>query len=644
VVLIYFIRRRRDVPFHWVFWMFGVFILSCGVTHLLEVVNTYLPLYRLSGVVKGVTALASWATVIALVPLVPKALALRSPEELEREVAARRRAEDALQQANAGLERRVQDRTAELLRANEALRAEVEERNRAEQRLRDSEARFRQLADAMPQIVWTAGPDGRCDYWNKRWYEFTGFSVPPPGSPDDYWTRVLHPEDTDRCLQHWYQAVNTGEAYEVEYRFKDRRSGGYRWHLGRALPVRDQAGRTVRWFGTCTDIDDQKRAENQLRELNAALEQGVAERTAALREEEERFRTAFDFAPIGMALVAPDGRWLRVNRSLCELVGYGEPELLATDFQHITHPEDLDANLVYFRQVLAGMLPAYQMEKRYRHKAGHSVHVLLSVSLVRDGQGDPLYFIAQMQDITGRKKAEEQTHASLREKEVLLKEIHHRVKNNLQVISSLLQLQCQHTHDPASAEMFRESQHRVRSMALVHERLYRTRDLVKVDFADYIENLANHLFASYKVDSERITLAIDVHGVRLSIDAAVPCGLLVNELVSNCLKHAFRGRERGRIRIELLPVGAGEALLHVGDDGVGLPQGVGLDTTGSFGMELVAAMVDQLHGTVAIDRHGGTAYRIVFPLARQPAERTSPCQAADRTPPFTRAGQLPPAS
>jgi two-component sensor histidine kinase len=211
----------------------------------------------------------------------------------------------------------------------------------------------------------------------------------------------------------------------------------------------------------------------------------------------------------------------------------------------------------------------------------------------------------------------ERLQASLAEKEVLLKEIHHRVKNNLQVISSLLDLQSHHTIDPAAAEMFRDSQLRVRSLALVHERLYRAHDLARVDFAGYLEGLTDRLFQSYRVHAASVRLDLRTGGdVRLPIDLAVPCGLLVNELVSNCLKHAFAGRPGGTVRIEMRPEGERRLLLEVADDGVGLSDAVDLRQVGTFGLQLVAMLADQLKGTVAIDRTGGTAFRIVFPVAK----------------------------
>ncbi len=148
---------------------------------------------------------------------------------------------------------------------------DITRQKQAEAELRESERRYRALADSMPQIVWAARPDGHLDYFNRRWYEFSGF--PEGESGDGSWVPILHPDDVERCLEAWGAAVRSGETYQIEYRFKDRVSGGYRWQLGRALPVRDDAGNVVRWFGTCTDIDDQKRLEEGLREANAAKDQ-----------------------------------------------------------------------------------------------------------------------------------------------------------------------------------------------------------------------------------------------------------------------------------------------------------------------------------------------------------------------------------
>jgi two-component sensor histidine kinase len=219
-------------------------------------------------------------------------------------------------------------------------------------------------------------------------------------------------------------------------------------------------------------------------------------------------------------------------------------------------------------------------------------------------------------EIGERRRAEEQIKASLREKEVLLKEIHHRVKNNLQVISSLLYLQSKSIEDEETLEMFKDGWNRIRSMALVHERLYQSRDLARIDFAEYVRNLADYLFRSYGVDSSLIKLKINVRDVSVGIDTAVPCGLILNELVSNSLKHAFPRGRAGEIRIELRSGGEGECSLIVSDDGVGLPGDLDFRDTESLGLQLVNTLVDQLEGIIEVDRNGGTAFRITFTQRR----------------------------
>ena len=215
-------------------------------------------------------------------------------------------------------------------------------------------------------------------------------------------------------------------------------------------------------------------------------------------------------------------------------------------------------------------------------------------------------------EIAERKRVEEQIKASLREKEVLLKEIHHRVKNNLQVVSSMLQLQSRSIKDEETAEMFQESRNRVRSMALVHERLYQSKDLARVDFARYIRNLASYLGRSYGVNTNVIQLKTNLHDVFLGVDTAIPCGLILNELVSNCLKHAFPDGREGEIRIELRSDGNGEFTLMVSDNGVGLLEDLDFRNTESLGLQLVNTLVNQLEGTIELDRRGGTAFKITF--------------------------------
>lgn len=207
--------------------------------------------------------------------------------------------------------------------------------------------------------------------------------------------------------------------------------------------------------------------------------------------------------------------------------------------------------------------------------------------------------------------AEEQIRRSLREKEVLLKEIHHRVKNNLQIISSLLNLQSRRSTGKKARERFKESQNRVKSMALIHEKLYQSENLEGIYFQEYIQSLLKYLFGSYGVDPNHVKLKIIADNVLLSINKAIPCGLIVNEIVSNPLKHAFAGKLEGEIIVEFSSDGDNHILI-VGNNGIPFPESLDFRRAKSLGLQLVCALVGQLGGTIELDRSGGTEFRIIF--------------------------------
>ncbi len=214
--------------------------------------------------------------------------------------------------------------------------------------------------------------------------------------------------------------------------------------------------------------------------------------------------------------------------------------------------------------------------------------------------------------ISERMAAEEKIAASLREKEVLLKEIHHRVKNNLQVISSLISLQSNCISDPKARAMFKDSQDRIRTMALIHEKLYRSGSLARINFADYICNLTSYLLLSYEVAPGQIELRTSVDDIFLGIDTAIPCGLIVNELVSNSLKYAFPDGRKGEILIEMRSNEDGSLALTVGDDGIGLPEDLDFRSAETLGMQLVNVLAEQIHGTVEVVDCPGAVFKIVF--------------------------------
>ena len=251
-------------------------------------------------------------------------------------------------------------------------------------------------------------------------------------------------------------------------------------------------------------------------------------------------------------------------------------------------------------------------------RTGRQVEIEISASELSLSTDHPSCTIALLLDITERKITEARIKASLEEKEVELKEVHHRVKNNRQIISSLFDLQAGETTDETVLEMFRECRNRVRSMAMVHERLYGAEDLARIDAAQYLSALTNDLAHSYGLTSRHVNLLLEANEVYLDVDKVIPCGLVVNELVPNALKYAFGSGEEGgsEIMVRLEP-DAGGLKLTVRDNGVGFPAEINFRNTSSLGLRLVNSLVDQLDGEIEMSIDGGTCFAIVFPAPPQ---------------------------
>jgi PAS domain S-box-containing protein len=342
------------------------------------------------------------------------------------------------------------------------------------------------------------------------------------------------------------------------------------------------------------------------------LEEERKQAGVALKESEERYRDLVEKAGIGILIDDKEGSFRFVNKTFAGLFGYSEEEMRKLSIRSIVHPDDMGRVMEFHRKRIQGEKVPSRYEFKGIRKDGSIIYIEVDAVELK-GEEKIVGTRSYVWDITARKKAEERIEASLREKEILLREVHHRVKNNMQVISSLFNLQSQYIKDKRSSEIFRNCQNRVRSMALIHERFYQAEDLARVDIEEYVKSLISHLFSSYGINPEAMSLNTDIKNVFLDIGTSIPLGLIINELVSNSLKHAFPDKRKGEIQILLKPIDEKEVELTVSDNGIGLPEDKDPEKTNSLGLHLVTILAkDQLHGTLELDRSCGTKFVIRF--------------------------------
>ena len=458
-----------------------------------------------------------------------------------------------------------------------------------------SEERLRLTLNAAGVVAWELDPQGRLIETGPVDRVF-GLPEGRGHTTAEEFVRDVHPEDREWVRGRAEEVWQMGGDYHVEYRALQA-DGSVRWLEAHGTAIRDSAGKAIRLLGIARDITERKRT----------LE--------ALRESEQMFRIAFDNAPTGMSIIGPKGgNYLAVNPLLCQMFGYTKEEFLDNSITLVTHPDDVARSREWVRKKINNEPCEADFEKRYLHKDGHVVWGQVRAQWIRNGDGSPRMAISHILDITDRKQAETILRASLAEKEALLKEVHHRVKNNLQIVTSLLNLQSARETQESVRTALRDMQSRVRSMALLHEALYRSTNLAQIDFGAYVRNLCDQLARGYQRAGQAVRFDIQTANVHLDLERAVPCGLIINELVTNAFKHAFRTDQAAEIVITSHEPAPGQIEITVADNGVGMAPDFDLSRSQSLGLQLIARLTDQLGGSLRLESRVPVEFRIRFPV------------------------------
>lgn len=504
---------------------------------------------------------------------------------------------------------------------------DITEKRSAQEKLQESEERFRIAAEQTGQIVFEHDHGDKNIKWAGAIQDVTGYTV-EEFRKFDYasWTDHVHPADRERTLNELRICQEKENKFRVEYRFT-KKDGNYIYIEDSGVYLRNEDGSIKKTFGVMKDITGIKLASERLKESEARYMsfmknfRGIA------------FQIGLDFSPV------------LVDGNIEEITGYRKEDLISgkITWYQLVHPADKYRLFENREKLVNDSLLVIEHDYRIIHKDGNIRWVREIFQNVFDYMGKERILQGAVYDISKQKEAEE---ALAKVEEFRKKEIHHRIKNNLQVISSLLELQAEKFDDVNVLEAFRKSQNRVATMAILHEELYRSRNNETLDFSAYLLKLTSELFHSYAVRNEDIDIQLDIEEVFLGMDTAVPLGIIVNELVSNSFKYAFPSGRKGKICIKLSReeknsgnksisnitnnIGAKSSVeknvqytLVVSDDGLGFPENIDFRSTNSLGLQLVSILVEQLDGSIELENDSGTEFKIWFKDPYQQSEDLS---------------------
>lgn len=462
-------------------------------------------------------------------------------------------------------------------------------RKQAEMSLQESQRFVQNIADSMPDVLYVYDAiDQRNIYLNQACSRVLGYTPEELQVIDsDLFTTLMHPDDLASLSDdvHRLHNMKAGEVMEREYRIK-RASGEWKWLYSRdTVFSKDADGRTKQIVGIAQDISDRKANEQKIRQQLAAMEASTD----------------------GIAIVNQNGIFTYSNNAHAKIFGCNSTdETLGKSWEDFYDREAIDyVESAVESSVLAE--GAWKGELIGTKKDGSKFPVEISITALADRNAVWIH-----RDVSDRKQAEMQLQDSLKEKEMLLKEIHHRVKNNLQILASLLNLQKRSIEDPKVAQLFEDSKNRVYSMAMIHESLYQSKQLNQVNLAKYLQDLVDVLAQSNDIQSKQIQFLVDADAIDVNIETAMPCGLIVNELVTNAIKHAFPDLRQGQVLIECRGIPNGQILLAVRDNGVGIPVHIDPNEASSLGLRIAKNLARQLKGNIELDTSDGTCFSLKF--------------------------------
>lgn len=469
---------------------------------------------------------------------------------------------------------------------NKELEAEISERKSAEKSLHKANNLIRSLIDAIPDIVIFKDTEGRHLIANKAFEEFTGMKEIDALGKTDH--DILPSDLAESCRRSDEEAMRGVDPICLdETTVRD----GKKIYFGTTkVPVFDDMGKCSGIVGIARNITDHKYILQEL------------------RESETKLRTLFDSANDAIFVLDLEGNFIDINRTAHERLGYTKDEMLSMHISRLDPPEFAARVPERFEKIIKHGYAVF--ESAHYRKDGTIMPVEVNTRTIDYGGRKVIFSL--IRDITERKLAENTIVAALKEKEVLLKEIHHRVKNNMQIIASMLRLQAEYIKDKESRLIFEESRKRIEAISLIHEKLYRSRDLAEIDFREYVTELTAGLISLYPFAPDQVELNIEMDNIIFDVTSSIPCGLIITELVSNAAKHAFPDGRKGTITLSMKRPDEKCIMLAVKDDGVGLPETIDFRNTQSLGLQLVIALVDQLGGTIETTGNRGTEFRIKF--------------------------------